>query len=117
MQHEIVRAEIERYADGAVGELLRGVDRRIRPNHDRREGNDRAPAELAAALAGILNAAVIAPFAGVVHVGLALLQQPAVADEWIETLWPRHIGLNFFFLTSRSAHSISRPSLANRPSS
>jgi hypothetical protein len=37
-------------------------------------------------LAGILDAAVIAPFAGVVHVGLALFQELAVAGEWVDAL-------------------------------
>src|SRR6184192_3133999 len=36
MQREIMRAEIERHTDALVGQLLRGVDGRIRPHHDRR---------------------------------------------------------------------------------
>src|SRR5262249_42533521 len=47
---------------------------------------DGAAADLPAALAGLLHAAVVAPFAGVVHVGLALLEQLAMARERIDTL-------------------------------
>ena len=83
MQREIVRAGVERHADRAAGELLRRVDRRIRPHHDGGIGDDGAAADLAAADAGGAGAAVVAPFAGVVHVGLALLEQRAVAAERI----------------------------------
>src|SRR4029078_8438657 len=44
---------------------------------------------LAAFDLGAFDAAVVAPFAGVVHVGLALLDQRAVADEAVVIL---HIG-------------------------
>ncbi len=81
MQREIVGAEVERHADAAVGELLGGVDRRVRAHHDRREGDDAAAAELPAADLGVLDATVVAPLAGVVHVGLALLEQAAMAGE------------------------------------
>ena len=83
MQREVVRAGVERHADRAAGELLRRVDRRIRPHHDRGVGDDGAAADLPAADAGAAGAAVVAPFAGIVHVGLALLEQRAVAAEHI----------------------------------
>ena len=89
-------AEIERHADG--------VDWRVaaacRPANSgrtttRRIGHDGAAAELAAALAGILDAAVIAPFAGVVHVGLALFQQLAVAGERVDAFRVGDVRLDF----------------------
>src|SRR5256714_15459640 len=81
-----MRAGIERDADTATGELLGGVDRRIRPHHDRRKSHDRAAADLTATDAGGVGAAVIAPLAGVVHVGLAGLEQLAVTAERIDAL-------------------------------
>ena len=42
---------------------------------------------------GILDAAVVAPFAGVVHVGLALLEQLAVAGKRVEPLRADHVDL------------------------
>src|SRR3954471_21044124 len=89
MQREIMGAEVERHADRLAGELLRREHRRLRPYHDRREGDDAAPPELAAADLGVLDAAVVAPFAGIVHVGLALLEHLAVAGERIESLRAR----------------------------
>ncbi len=83
MQGEIMRACIERHADAAVGQLLGRVNRRVRPHHDGRISDDAATADLAAADGRVLNAAVVAPFAGVVHVRLALLNQGAMACEWI----------------------------------
>jgi hypothetical protein len=88
-----VGAGIERHPDGAAGELLGGVDGRVGPHHDRREGDDAAPADLAAADRGVLDPAVVAPFAGVVHVGLALLDQAAVAAERVDPLGARHQAL------------------------
>src|SRR2546423_13717539 len=84
-----MRAGIERDADTATGELLGSVDRRIRPHHDRRISHDRAAADLTAADAGGVGAAVIAPLAGIVHVGLAGFEQLAVAAERIDA--PRTI--------------------------
>ena len=81
-----MRAGIERHPDGAAGELLGRIDRRIRPHHDRGISDDGAAAELPAALAGILNPAVIAPFAGVIHVGPPLFEEPAVTGERIDAL-------------------------------
>src|SRR5262249_40610352 len=49
-----------------------------------------------AAGAGILHTAVIAPLAGVVHVRLALLEQPAVAGERIDPFRVGHVGLDLF---------------------
>src|SRR5262249_25650035 len=48
--------------------------------------HDGAAADLAAAGGGALHAAIVAPFAGVVHVRLALLEQLAVAGEGIDVL-------------------------------
>lgn len=92
VQGEIVRAEIERDADLPVGKLLRGVNGRIRPHRNRRESYDAAAAELTAANAGVLHTAVVAPLAGIVHVGPALLEQPAVAAEGVEPLRAEHVG-------------------------
>src|SRR5690242_12708872 len=86
MQRQIMRAEVERYADGLAGELLPGEHLRIRPHHDGGVGDDAAPSDLAAADLRILDAAVVAPFAGVVHVGLALLEHLAVTGERVEPL-------------------------------
>ena len=97
MQREVMAAEIERHADGAVGELLRCIDRRIRPHHDCRIGDDGAAAELPAALAGVGDAAVIAPFAGVIHIGFALFEQFAVAGERRDAFRRRHIGFDLLF--------------------
>ena len=57
-------------------------------------GHDGAAAELAAAGAGLLHPAVVAPLAGIVHVGLALLEQLAVAGEGIDALRAGHVGLD-----------------------
>src|SRR6478752_3054647 len=86
MQRQIMSAEVERYADGLAGQLLAGEHLRIRPHHDGGVADDAAPPDLAAADLGVLNTAVVAPFAGVVHVGLALLEHLAVAGERVEPL-------------------------------
>ncbi len=91
VQRDVVGAEIERHADGAVGELLRGIDRRIGRDHERRIGDDGAAAELAASRARVLHAAIVAPLAGVIHVRLALLEQLAVAGEGIDAFGARHV--------------------------
>ena len=65
----------------------------VRSNCERGIGHDAATADLAAAGAGILDAAVVAPFAGVVHVGLALLEQLAVAGKRIEPLRADHVDI------------------------
>ena len=105
VQRDVMGAEIKRHADDAVGELLRRIDRRIRraprsPNKRRWRGG-----RAAGCLAGVLHAAVIAPFAGVVHVGLALLEELAVAGERIDAFRRRHIGFE----------SSSRRRLRGRP--
>jgi hypothetical protein len=92
MQREIMRAEVERHPDQLAGELLRGEHLGVRPHRDRGIADDGAPADLAAADLGVLDAAVVAPFAGVVEVGLALLEHLAVARERIEALRAVHIG-------------------------
>ena len=94
VQRDIVGAEIERHADGLVGELLRREHRRIRRHHERGVGHDGATAELAAARARLLHAAVIAPLAGIVHVRLALLEQLAVAGKGIDALRAGDVGLD-----------------------
>src|SRR5262249_16336897 len=43
-----------------------------------------------------LPPAVVTPFAGVVHVRLALLEQLAVASEGVDPFRARHVSLNFF---------------------
>jgi len=93
MQCEVVRAKIEWNADAAICQLLWSVDRRIRPHRDRGIRHDSAAADLSAAHARVLDAAVVAPFAGVVHVGLALLQQPAMAVERVQVLRARDVYL------------------------
>ena len=57
-------------------------------------GHDGAAAELAAAGAGVLHPAIVAPFAGIVHVGLALLEQLAVAGEGVDALRAGDVGLD-----------------------
>jgi hypothetical protein len=86
-------AEIERHADGAARQLLGGVDGRVRSNCERGIGDDAAAAELAATGPGILDAAVVPPFACVVHVRLALLEQLAVARKRVESLRTDHVDL------------------------
>src|SRR5215813_7544613 len=86
-------AGIERHADPAAGELLRRVDRRVRPHHDRPIGDDAAAADLTAADTSGAGAAVVAPFAGVVHVGFAGFEQRAVADELVGGLHVRDRGV------------------------
>src|SRR5438477_12532087 len=81
-----MRAGIERHSDCAAGELLRRVHCAIRSHHDRRISNNRAPPDLPAADAGGAGAAIVAPFAGIVHVGLALFEQSSVAAERISAL-------------------------------
>ena len=76
------------------GGLLWRADGKVRAHDERRIGDDGAAAELAAVLVGVLDAAVIAPFAGVVHVGLALFEQLAVAGERIDALGRGHIDLD-----------------------
>src|SRR5262249_21417953 len=60
----------------------------------RRVGDDRAAAEVAAARARVLHAAIIAPLAGVIHVRLALLEQVAVGGEGIDALGAGDVGLD-----------------------
>ena len=55
-----------------------------------------AAADLAAFHIGVADSTVIAPFAGVVHVGLALLEQLAVAAERIDALWRAGKGVDGF---------------------
>src|SRR5437899_6545998 len=80
-----MRAKIERHADRAIRELLRRVDRRHRRDHDGAIGDDGAATELAALDAGLLDAAVVAPFARVVHVGLTLFEEAAVTRERVQS--------------------------------
>src|SRR5439155_25917076 len=86
VQGQVMGAEVERYPDRAMRELLRRVHRRGRGNHDGAVGDDRAAAELAALDPGLLHAAVVAPLARVVHVGLALLEEPPVTGERIQSV-------------------------------
>src|SRR5215207_887907 len=88
-----MRAEVEWHADCLAGQLLSGEHLRIRPYHDGGVGDDAAPADLAAADLSILDAAVVAPFAGVVHVGLALLEHLAVAGERVQPLRRVHVDM------------------------
>src|SRR5262249_4490911 len=88
VEREVVRAKIERHADRAIRELLRRVDRRRRRHHDRAIGDDGAATELAALDTGLLDAAVVAPFARVVHVGLTLFAEAAVAPETVQSAGP-----------------------------
>ena len=73
-----------------AGHLDPGIRRlalfRIRRHDEGGIGDDGAAPGLASAGRGILHAAVIAPFAGVVHVRLALLEQLAVAGERVDPL-------------------------------
>src|SRR5262249_38945335 len=85
LQRQIMGAEEERYADLPISELLRGLHRRITAHHQRRKRHDGAPANLATANLAGLDTAVIAPFAGVVEVGLALFEQPAMTSVAIES--------------------------------
>src|SRR2546425_7391910 len=85
VEREVVRAKIERHADRAIRELLRRVDRRRRRDHDGAIGDDGAATELAALDAGLLDAAVVAPFARVVHVGLTLFEEAAVTRERVQS--------------------------------
>src|SRR5437660_12480817 len=86
-----MRAKIERHADRAIRELLRRVDRRHRRDHDGAIGDDGAATELAALDAGLLDGAVVAPFARVVHVGLTLFEDAAVARERVQSARTRDI--------------------------
>ena len=70
---------------------MRGINRRVRRHDDGGEGHNAAPAELPAADGRVLHAAIVAPFAGIVHVGLALLEQPAVATEGVEAFRAEHV--------------------------
>ena len=54
-------AEEERHAEVPAGELLRRLHRQVAAHHQRREGDDRAAANLPAADLGAFDAAVIAP--------------------------------------------------------
>ena len=86
MQREIVCSGIERDAHGVIGKLLRREHGRMRGDRDGAVGHDGPASDLPAADRGGAGAAVIAPFASIVHVGFALLQQGAMADEWIGAL-------------------------------
>src|SRR4029079_5362085 len=94
MQRNIVGPKVERHANGNVSELLRRVDRGVGTDDDRCIGDDGAAADLAASLAGFLDTAVITPLAGIVHVGLAVLEHLAMSQEGIESLWRDDIGGN-----------------------
>ena len=96
MQRDIVGAEVERHADRNVGELLRRVDGGFGTDDDRRIGDDGAAADLPASLAGLLDAAVVAPLARIVHVGLAVLEHLAVAQEGVEPFGRDDVGRNAF---------------------
>src|SRR2546427_8640687 len=85
VEREVVRAKIERHADRAIRELLRRVDRRRRRDHDGAIGDDGAATELAALDAGLLDTAVVAPFARVVHVGLTLFEEATVTRERVQS--------------------------------
>src|ERR1044071_413215 len=85
-------AEIERHANRNICELLRRVNRGFWTNDNRRIGDDRAAADLAASFASFLNATVVAPLARVVHVGLAHLKHLAVAQKGIEPLGRDNVG-------------------------
>jgi len=91
-----VGSKIERHADGAAGELLRREHRRVRRHDQGRVGDDSAAAELAAAGARVLHPAVVAPFAGVIHVRLALLEQLAMTGEGVDPFRAGHVGLDYF---------------------
>src|SRR5215467_14869155 len=86
MQRHIVGAKVERHGDRYVRQLLRRIDGGLRTDDDRRIGYDGAAADLPTSFACFLNAAVVAPLAGVVHIGLADLEHLAVAQEAIESL-------------------------------
>src|SRR5262249_5628548 len=60
-------------------------------------GHDGAAADLAAAVAGVLHAAVIAPLARVIHIGFALLEQATMARERIYALLARDAGVGRLF--------------------
>src|SRR5215470_5477985 len=79
-----MRAKKERHADGPVRELLRRVDWRFRGHDEGRIGDDGTAADLSAALLRRLDAAVVAPLTGIIHVREALLEQFAVARERID---------------------------------
>ncbi len=116
MQRQIMRPEIERHADSAVRKLLRRVDGESGATTMRRIGDDRAAADLSAAVSGVLHAAVIAPLAGIVHVGLTLLEQPAMARERVQPLGAGDsLGVFFSTPSSRSAHSIDQAFLVKQP--
>jgi hypothetical protein len=58
--------------------------------------DDGAATDLPAADAGVLYAAIVSPFTGVVHVRLALPEQPAVAGERINPFRAGHVALDLF---------------------
>ena len=78
---QIMGAEIIRHGDHFSGQLLRRIHVGLGRDHDTGPHHDRAAAKLAAFCLGILHTAVIAPFAGVVHVRAALFEGFAVARE------------------------------------
>jgi hypothetical protein len=61
------------------------------PHRQRGVGHNGAPADLAAAEPGVLDTAVVPPLAGVVHIGLPLLEQLAVAGERVEPFRADHV--------------------------
>src|SRR5215213_10738560 len=96
MQREIMGAEIKWHADRFVRQLLRGVDRRIRRHDDRGVSYNAAPADLAAARACLLHATIVAPFTGIVEIGLTLLEQLAVAGERVDASGACDVHLRLF---------------------
>src|SRR5262249_332130 len=81
LDREIVAAVEERDADLTIGELLGSLHGRVAAHHNRRVGNNGTAADLAALHLGAFDARIIAPFAGVIEVGLALFELAAMTRK------------------------------------
>src|SRR5262245_22621096 len=96
MQRDVVGAKVEWHGNGNAGELLRRIDKGFGTDDDRRVGDNCAAADLSTPLACLLNAAVIAPLAGIVHICLAILEHLTVGQERIEPFGADDICSNTF---------------------
>src|SRR5262249_14912656 len=81
LDREIVAAVEERDADLTIGELLGSLHGRVAAHHNRRVGNNGTATDLAALHLGAFDARIIAPFASVIEVGLALFELAAMTRK------------------------------------
>src|SRR5262249_11000688 len=111
VQCEVVRAEIERNADLAIGELLRGIDRGVRGHHESSEGHDGAAAELAAANGRVLHSQALYMSALPCSSSRPWLRKGSSPFGLSTSVWASRLPPSLVL-----THWMVSPSRANRPS-